>query len=112
MSAASRFEYTGDPALEPALTRALKSVIDPEMALDVVELGLVYAIDVGRDEARAKITMTSAACPVTELIVDEVGYALRKLLGPDVMVHVGVVWDPPWTPERMSDRARSAMGWD
>jgi metal-sulfur cluster biosynthetic enzyme len=112
MSAPTRFDYTGEPALAPAVTRALKSVIDPEMALDVVELGLVYAVDIGKDEARVRITMTSAACPVTELIVDEVGHALRELLGPGVMVHVAVVWDPPWTPERMSDRARSAMGWD
>ena len=112
MSAATRFDYTGDPALEPAVVRALKKVIDPEMSLDVVELGLVYAVDIGPDEARVRITMTSAACPVTELIVDDVAHAMRELLGPGVMVHVGVVWDPPWAPERMSERARSAMGWD
>ena len=112
MSAPPRFEYGGDPALAPGLTRALKSVIDPEMALDVVELGLVYALVVGKDHARATITMTSAACPVTEYIIDEVGHALREELGPGVMVHVALTWDPPWTPERMSDRARAAMGWE
>jgi metal-sulfur cluster biosynthetic enzyme len=112
MSEAPRFEYVGDPALEPRLTAALKRVIDPEMALDVVELGLVYRVEVGPAEARVRVTMTSAACPVTEHNVDEIARELRNELGEGVMVHVGLVWDPPWGPERMSARARSAMGWD
>ena len=112
MSAERRFEYTGDAALEPRVVAALKRVIDPEMALDVVELGLVYGVDVGPKETRATITMTSAACPVTEYIVDEVARELRDELGEGVMVHVKLVWDPPWTPERMSARARATMGWE
>lgn len=108
----ARFEYAGNPALEPRIVAALKRVIDPEMALDVVELGLVYGVEVGEKEARARITMTSAACPVTEFIVDEVAHELRAELGEGVMVHVKLVWDPPWTPERMSTRARATMGWE
>ncbi|HSJ99183.1 MAG TPA: metal-sulfur cluster assembly factor [Myxococcota bacterium] len=109
---APRFDYSGDPAIGPLVTRALHRVIDPEMALDIVELGLVYAVEADERAVRVRITMTSAACPVTELIVDGVAEELHRELGEDVEVDVEVVWDPPWGPERMSDRARSAMGWD
>jgi metal-sulfur cluster biosynthetic enzyme len=108
---AGRFEFVGNADLEAGLTRSLKGVIDPEMALDVVELGLVYRLDAGERATRVRLTMTSAACPVAEHIVEEVGHALRTAR-PGVPVDVELVWDPPWTPDRMSDAARSAMGWD
>jgi metal-sulfur cluster biosynthetic enzyme len=107
----SRFEFAGDPALQGALTKALKGVIDPEMALDVVELGLVYRVEAAPGATRVRITMTSAACPVTEYIVEEVGHAVRAAR-PGVPVDVELTWDPAWTPERMSPSARSAMGWE
>jgi metal-sulfur cluster biosynthetic enzyme len=106
-----RFEYTGDPILEERLTRALHRVIDPEMALDVVELGLVYSVRAGPEGAHVRVTMTSAACPVSEFIVDEIAHELRAELGESAPVDVDLVWDPPWTPERMSESARAAMGW-
>lgn len=108
----ARFEYRGDAATGPLVERALHRVIDPEMALDIVELGLVYAVEASERAVRVRITMTSAACPVTELIVDDVTRELHHALGDDLEVAVEVVWDPPWVPERMSDRARAAMGWD
>ena len=111
MSTAERFAYAGDPALAPGLAAALKRVIDPEMALDVVELGLVYRVEAAANATRVRITMTSAACPVAEYIVEEVGHEVRAAR-PQLPVDVELVWDPPWTPERMSASARSAMGWD
>ncbi|APV52043.1 hypothetical protein BWI17_21650 [Betaproteobacteria bacterium GR16-43] len=104
---APRFAYTGDAALEPEVLRALRRVVDPEMAVSIVELGLVYAVAVADDAVHARITMTSPACPVTELIVEDVVHELGKAL--DRSVEVEVVWDPPWTPERMSERARKAL---
>jgi metal-sulfur cluster biosynthetic enzyme len=106
-----RYEYAGDPDSQPLLAAALKCVIDPEMALDVVELGLVYRVEAAPKATRVRLTMTSAACPVAEHIVEEVGHAVRAAR-PAVPVDVELVWDPPWTPERMSASARSAMGWD
>ena len=111
MSLDPRYEYVGPAQAAPLIRKALKGVIDPEMALDVVELGLVYRVEAGDEATRVRITMTSAACPVTEYIVEEVGHALRAAR-PDVPVDVEHTWDPPWTPERMSDSARSAMGWE
>jgi len=107
-----RFEYSGEPALGDRIARALHRVVDPEMALDIVELGLVYGVTAEVDAVCVRITMTSAACPVSELIVDEVEYELGRVLGEGACVEVDLVWDPPWAPERMSERARSAMGWD
>ena len=111
MNADARYEYVGDPGLAPLIRKALKGVIDPEMALDVVELGLVYRVEAAPDATRVRITMTSAACPVTEYIVEEVGHALRAAR-PQVPVDVELTWDPPWDPQRMSESARSAMGWE
>jgi metal-sulfur cluster biosynthetic enzyme len=111
MSGERRFEYEGEPALLAPITKALKDVVDPEMALDVVELGLVYRVEAAAQATRVRITMTSAACPVTEYIVEEVGHAVRKAR-PAVPVDVELTWDPPWTPDRMSEAARSAMGWE
>ena len=106
------FEFSGDPGLRDRLTRALHRVVDPEMALDVVELGLVYSVQAVPQDARVRVTMTSAACPVTEFIVDEIGREMRAELGEGARVEVEVVWDPPWTPNRMSESARTAMGWE
>lgn len=101
----------GDAGLRPVLERALKRVVDPEMAIDIVELGLVYTVRVDARSVLARITMTSPACPVAELIVDEAREALSTAL-PGRDVDVEVVWDPPWDPGRLSARARDAMGWD
>ena len=91
---------------------ALRKVVDPEMAVNIVDLGLVYGIDARPGYGRARITMTSAACPVAEAIVDDVGHAMQRVLGEGADVAVDLVWDPPWGPERMSDKARHALGWD
>jgi len=107
-----RFEFAGDPALLDRVTRALRRVVDPEMALDIVSLGLVNAVEIVERTARARITMTSPACPVTETIVDETREELFATLGPGFQVQVDVEWEPAWTPERMSDSARKVMGWD
>jgi len=57
------------------------------------------------------VTMTSAACPVTDTIIEDIETQLDAALPPDMLIHVELVWEPPWTPERMSDTARGFMGW-
>ena len=106
------FPYAGDAVLGPLIARALHRVIDPEMALDVVELGLVYGVEADGAAVTVRITMTSAACPVSEFIVDEVAREIRHELGEATDVRVDLVWDPPWGPERLSDRARATLDWD
>jgi Predicted metal-sulfur cluster biosynthetic enzyme len=106
------FDYSGPPELEPAITAALRRVVDPEMALNIVDLGLVYAVELHGGDAKVRITMTSAACPVAEMIIADVVDELANVLGQNANVDCDLVWEPPWAPERMSARARSAMGWD
>lgn len=103
------FPYCGDPDLGIAIAGALARVIDPEMALGIVDLGLVYGVEARPGDVGVRITMTSAACPVTDLIVDDIVNELHATLGESFDIDVDVVWDPPWVPERMSARARRAL---
>ena len=99
------------PPLPGEVRAELERVIDPEMALDIVSLGLVYDVETAPGRIGVRVTMTSAACPVAELIVADIEATLAAAYGDDVAVDVELVWDPPWTPEMMSERARQAMGW-
>lgn len=106
-----RFPYEGPQDLLPTIVQALEQVVDPEVALNIVDVGLVYGVRIADGRMDVRITMTSAACPVTDVIVDDVENALDDTMPPDLKIHVEVVWEPPWTPERMSGRARAFMGW-
>jgi metal-sulfur cluster biosynthetic enzyme len=105
-----RFDYDGPPALQAPIAAALSRVVDPELALNIVDIGLVYGVNVGADSLIVRMTMTSAACPVTDLIVEEVEQELAPVAPPGTSVHVDLVWEPPWTPDRLSERARRFMG--
>ena len=97
---------------EDAVRDALRQVFDPEAGMNIVDLGLVYAIEPSEgDGVRVQLTMTSAACPMAEMIVDEAHGAVAAALPRDTPVEIELVWDPPWTPERMSDFARDHFGW-
>ena len=109
---AERFPFAGDERLRAGVTEALARVVDPEMALDIVSLGLVLGVEAGPDSVHVRLTMTSSACPVAEMIVDEARDELARALGTDRAIRVELAWDPPWTPDRMSAAARAAMGWD
>jgi metal-sulfur cluster biosynthetic enzyme len=106
-----RFAYDGPQDLLPTIVQALEKVVDPEVALNIVDVGLVYGVTIADGRMDVRMTMTSAACPVTDVIVDDVENALDDAMPPDLKIHVEVVWEPPWTPERMSGRARAFMGW-
>jgi len=106
-----RFPYSGPPELLPVVVQALESVVDPEVAMNIVDVGLVYGVKVADGRLDVDLTMTSAACPVTDIIVEDVEDALDKALPPDLKIHVELVWEPPWTPKRLSAKARSFMGW-
>ncbi len=112
MTAQARYPYVGDALLGERIAVALHRVIDPELSLDILELGLVYGVEADTRSVKVRITMTSAACPVADLIIDEVVYELQSALGEEVEVGVELVWDPPWEPARMSPRARAVMDWD
>lgn len=96
---------------EDEVRRALHAVEDPEAGMSIVDLGLVYAIESGPGRVRVEMTMTSPACPVGPLLVDEAKTAIEAAAPAGTRVQVDLVWDPPWTPERMSEQARGRFGW-
>ncbi|MBK8170857.1 MAG: metal-sulfur cluster assembly factor [Sandaracinaceae bacterium] len=89
---------------------ALSEVLDPELGISIVELGLVYDVRVHEQRVEIDLTMTSAACPLSEQLMDEVESRLQALDAFDE-VSVNLVWDPPWSPDRMSEAARRDLGW-
>jgi metal-sulfur cluster biosynthetic enzyme len=96
-------------ARRDAVLAALGSVWDPELGLDVVSLGLVYDVRVAGDEIEIDMTLTTPGCPVSEQLPAEAERAARAAV-PDAVVTVHVVWDPPWTPERLSPVALEQLG--
>jgi metal-sulfur cluster biosynthetic enzyme len=103
-----------DPALPPnpeSLREVLREVVDPEAGMNIVDLGLVYDVMLTSDGVRVVMTTTSPACPVGELIADEVEAALRAALPAGVSVDVTLTWSPAWDSSMMSDAARRHFGW-
>ena len=96
---------------EEDVRAALKTVEDPEAGMDIVDLGLVYAIEASDERIRVEMTMTSPACPAAPYLVDEATAAIRAVAPDGADVHVELVWEPPWTPERMSAEAKTRFGW-
>ena len=96
---------------EAALLDALRAVDDPEAGMNIVDLGLVYGVEAQPPKATVRMTMTSPACPLGDYLTDAVRDALRARFPEIEEVSVELVWDPPWTPERMSGEARDFFGW-
>lgn len=105
------YPYGGPDELRDPILQALTRVVDPEVAMSIVDVGLIYGVEVADDKVHVKVTMTSAACPVTDVILDDMERELDKVAPPHMVVQLELVWDPPWTMDRMSDRARRFMGW-
>ena len=96
---------------EEEVRQALKTVEDPEAGMSVLDLGLVYRIEAEAGRVRVDMTMTSPACPAADYLVDEAAAAIRAAAPDGTDVAVRLVWDPPWTPERMSTEAQQRFGW-
>ncbi|MET4563011.1 metal-sulfur cluster assembly factor [Lysinibacillus parviboronicapiens] len=99
-----------DQDMKDSMLGALENVIDPELGIDIVNLGLVYDVELD-DEGLATVTMTltSMGCPLGPVIVDQVKTALSEL--PEVKsTNVNIVWNPPWSKDKMSRYAKLALG--
>ena len=106
-----RFPYHGPADLKDPVLQALTRVVDPELALSIVDIGLIYGVAFEEGTLRVDMTMTSPACPMSEVVVDDVQAELQGVLPIGCEVEVHLVWEPPWEPTRMSPRARQFMGW-
>jgi len=89
---------------------ALHQVEDPELGMDIVELGLVYDVEVDGPKIKVTHTLTSMGCPAGPMIQEDIASAVRSNFESVENVELELTWDPPWTPERMSDDAKFILG--
>lgn len=101
---------SADPRVMEAVD-ALHDVEDPEVGINIVDLGLIYAVARDDGAVTVQMTLTSQGCPAGEYIMGGVRQRLTRLDGV-ASVDVDLVWDPPWSPEAISPEGREELGWD
>lgn len=94
--------------LEPELWSALAEIQDPEMPVNLVDLGLIYGVEEGEGTVRVRLTFTAMGCPAIDMIIDDIRQRLLDVPGV-ADVEVEVVWDPPWSSARLSSDGRDAL---
>jgi len=94
---------------EEMVLEALKKVYDPEVGLNIVDLGLIYDVRINRGKVGVKMTLTTPSCPLHESLVKGAERVVQGLPGVE-SARVELVWEPPWNPDMMSDEARRQLG--
>ena len=89
----------------------LKKVIDPELGINVIDLGLIYDLDIRQNHLKVVMTMTSPACPINAFLAESIKSAILATIPQIRSVEVEVVWEPPWSPQKMSEEARRLLGY-
>lgn len=97
---------TDMPVTVADIEEALRDVIDPELGINIVDLGLLYGVTLENDTAILDMTLTSAACPLTDVIEDQAAQALENLVSDS---RINWVWLPPWGPEKITDEGREQL---
>ena len=91
------------------ILKSLKEVYDPEIPVNVVDLGLIHDIILNKGKVHVKMTLTSPGCPMGAFLMDSVKSKIESIKGIKE-VEIELIWDPPWSPERMSKRAKKKFG--
>ncbi|MGA8664787.1 MAG: iron-sulfur cluster assembly protein [Thermoplasmata archaeon] len=95
---------------ERLIMENLKQIYDPEIPMNIVDLGLIYGFEWTGDDVTLKMTLTAPGCPVAGILAEEIKGAIEKV--PNIhAAKVDMIWDPPWTPERMSSFAKHQFGY-
>jgi len=89
--------------------KVLKECYDPEIPINVVDLGLIYGIKIAKSEVQVRMTLTAPGCPMADLIAADIKQKLLEIKGVK-SASIEFVWDPPWNPEKMDPKARSELG--
>lgn len=100
---------TNGEVTEDRVMEVLGDIYDPEIPIDIVNLGLVYGVRIEGSAVNVDMTMTSPGCPAATQIVAEAKYLLEEIEGVSE-VNVEIVWDPPWDPGKMSEAAKESLG--
>ncbi len=98
--------------IQASILDALREVEDPEVGINIVDLGLIYGIEVEEGRAIVEMTMTTPACPLFSALESRIREAIQGKIPEIREVEVRLVWEPPWGPERMSPEARRQLGWE
>src|SRR4051794_16245880 len=101
--------YTKPVASKNDVLEALRQVEDPELGMDIVDLGLVYEVEVEGEKAKVVYSLTSMGCPAGPLIAQDIDRAALEVPGVEE-VELELTFDPPWTPDKMSDDAKFILG--
>lgn len=101
---------TAEEELLTEVRKAIGTVLDPEFGIPVDELGLIYDLRIREGEVSIQMTLTTEHCPAGEVIVSGVKAAVESVPGVRLAT-VALVWDPGWTPDMLSERAREQLGW-
>jgi metal-sulfur cluster biosynthetic enzyme len=96
-------------AIKEDVVEALRQVEDPELGMDIVDLGLMYDVEVEGPKVRVIYTLTSMGCPVGPMIDEQINVVTAQVPGVEE-VETELTWDPPWSPEKMSDDAKFILG--
>ena len=104
-------EATMPTTAREAIVEALRTVLDPEVGINIIDLGLVYGIEATPTAIRVALTMTSSACPLGAYLEEAAERAVRARVPEAKSVAVAMVWQPAWDPAMMSPEARRQMGW-
>lgn len=91
---------------------ALRKVVDPEVGANIVDLGLIYRIELDSNKLLIEMTMTSPACPMGDMIIEDAYAELGRILPADFQPEIRLVWEPPWAPSMMSEKCRLSLGWN
>nr|WP_294841078.1 metal-sulfur cluster assembly factor [uncultured Methylotenera sp.] len=96
---------------EQHIYTALQSVIDPEVGENLIDLGLIYGIQIQNNIAKVTFSMTSQACPMSEMVIENIHDAVSKVLADNTALELDLVWEPEWEPTMMSEQAKQRLGW-
>jgi metal-sulfur cluster biosynthetic enzyme len=100
------------PITQDAIREALRDVIDPEIGLNIVDLGLIYDITVNNGDVLITMTLTTPGCPLHDSIAEAAEEVIRFMVPGVQGVTVDLVWDPPWSPDLISEEGRHLLGWE
>ncbi len=94
---------------EKEVMDSLKTVLDPEIGINIVDLGLIYGIEIREKSVKVKMTLTMPGCPMSEYLVESAKNAVSKIAGLE-KIEIDLVFDPPWNPEKISAEAKKSLG--
>ncbi|MEN8171658.1 MAG: metal-sulfur cluster assembly factor [Chloroflexota bacterium] len=97
---------------EEKIIESLRAVLDPEIGINIVDLGMVYNVDIRDSGIFVQMTMTTPTCPLHAVITRDAEQVLQTVFEDAKKVEIELVWDPIWNPSMMSDSAKQLLGWE